>query len=254
MSMLDRFTKQEFLSNGTWTCPAGVTRILIWGMGGGSGGAGGGRGSVIGSSLLSFGGVGGTGVSLQPYVITVVPNTTYTITIGAGGSGGAGGTSTFGGGGGGAGGNSIFGNSIIEWKGAVRPQVSGSAQILIGNSFWNTSQFSDNSGSTQYAVTPSGGLQGNASTLFGQRGYPGRLGLSAPVNGGGSGTVRGGGGSGMSGETIGGEGQWSDSITNGDAPANSGAGGGGGMGGVNGQNGFAGGAGGSGKIIIMWVE
>jgi hypothetical protein len=66
---------QLFSSSGTWTCPAGVTRIKvsIFGAGGGgSGSCGGGRG-----------GLGGMGWNY----FTVTPGTGYAVTIGTGGTG-----------------------------------------------------------------------------------------------------------------------------------------------------------------------
>jgi hypothetical protein len=55
----------------TWTCPAGVTKIIIelWGAGGGGGG-----------------GVGGGGGGYGKEVLTVIPGNIYTISVGAGGS------------------------------------------------------------------------------------------------------------------------------------------------------------------------
>ena len=82
-----------FASSGNWTCPAGVTKVLATVVGGG----GGGRGS---SSTVQgqTGGSGGYGIG----IVTVTPGTVYTVTVGAGGNGGAvntvgiaGGTSTF---------------------------------------------------------------------------------------------------------------------------------------------------------------
>lgn len=70
----------------TWTCPAGVTQVTIIGCGGGSSG---GTGAAIvnntgGSSEL--GGAGGGAAIPGVYVYTVVPGTSYSYTIGAGGA------------------------------------------------------------------------------------------------------------------------------------------------------------------------
>ena len=82
-----------FASSGNWTCPAGVTKVLATVIGGGGGGS-----HDYGNLIGRDGGPGGYGVG----VLTVVPGTTYTVTIGGGGTGGvnpnlatAGGTSTF---------------------------------------------------------------------------------------------------------------------------------------------------------------
>jgi hypothetical protein len=109
--------EQLFTSSGSWTAPGGVTRANVIVIGGGGGG-----GSTQGSGCcFAFGGTGGPG-GVATGIVTVVPGTTYTVTIGAGGTGGAfnastngtsGGTSSFGvlmsatgGGGGGANGGS----------------------------------------------------------------------------------------------------------------------------------------------------
>lgn len=70
-----RITIKEFTSSGSWTCPAGVTKILTIGCGGGAGGSG---------ALTAEAGGGSEAVL---HVVDVVPNTSYTITIGAGGAG-----------------------------------------------------------------------------------------------------------------------------------------------------------------------
>lgn len=117
-----------FASSGTWTCPAGVTRVKVTCIGGGGGNSGG--------SNTNGGGGGGVGIGY----FTVTPGTAYTITVGSGGAGvtsgnaGSGTSSSFGalitstGGGGmnnlgtpGAGGtsaNSSFGTSTSIWDGS----------------------------------------------------------------------------------------------------------------------------------------
>jgi len=67
--------------SGTWTCPAGVYFVLveIWG-GGGGGGGGNGSGQAGG---------GGASGSYCAAFVPVVPGTTYSYNIGAGGPGGA---------------------------------------------------------------------------------------------------------------------------------------------------------------------
>lgn len=87
---------QRFNASGTWTCPAGVTKAFISGVGGGGGGGGGSNGG-------GSGGGGGGGAKAVRQTVTVVPTTEYTVTIGGGGAGGginadgsAGATSSFG--------------------------------------------------------------------------------------------------------------------------------------------------------------
>lgn len=66
---------EKFNSNGTWTAPVGVNYVLVTGAGGG----GGGGGDV---------GEGGSGAAITTRVVSVIPGTTYNITIGSGGAGG----------------------------------------------------------------------------------------------------------------------------------------------------------------------
>jgi hypothetical protein len=85
----------SFTSSGTWTCPAGVTRVFLWGTGGGGGGGG-----YAASTFV--GGAGGTSGRWGLLAVDVVPSTVYSVTIGAAGigvvgaSGTAGGSTTFG--------------------------------------------------------------------------------------------------------------------------------------------------------------
>jgi hypothetical protein len=79
-----QYQSQLFTANGTFTCPAGVTRAKITVFGGGGGGSSSGCGWQ--------GGFGGAGWNY----FTVTPGTGYTVTIGAGGAG-AGGLATGGG-------------------------------------------------------------------------------------------------------------------------------------------------------------
>jgi len=77
-----------FTSSGTWTCPAGVKRVTLIGCGGGGGG-GGGYEITNGTNVWASGGSGGGGAMLRQVEVSVIPNSGYTITIGAGGTGGA---------------------------------------------------------------------------------------------------------------------------------------------------------------------
>lgn len=99
------------VGNHSWTCPEGVTKIRII-MSGGGGGGGGGFDFYQQSGGQT--GADGTDGQFIERVITVVPNTTYSITVGAGGTAGTTfhATSGMGGSGtdGGNGGNSSFGS------------------------------------------------------------------------------------------------------------------------------------------------
>src|SRR5688572_11998389 len=63
-----------YTSNNTWTAPAGVASVTVTCLGGG--GAGGG---ASGNPATGGGGAGGSSVTS---VLTVVPFTTYTVTVG----------------------------------------------------------------------------------------------------------------------------------------------------------------------------
>ena len=73
-----------------WTCPAGVTPIAVWCIGGGGGGTTGQGGTGKGQP-----GGGGGEMAYEP-AVTVTPGDSYTIVVGAGGAQSrAGGDSTF---------------------------------------------------------------------------------------------------------------------------------------------------------------
>ena len=72
---------QTFTEDGTFTVPAGVTKILITACGGGAGGGG-----AIASDEAGAGGNGGSCIIREPY--TVIPNSKINIVIGLGGAAG----------------------------------------------------------------------------------------------------------------------------------------------------------------------
>ncbi len=124
-------SRVEFFTTSTsWTAPAGVTRVFVRALGGGGGGGKNSSGPMYG------GGGGGYAES----VVTVVPGTSYTITVGGGGPGAIINST------GGAGGNSSFGVAVV---------ASG------GNGGWATSGLG-------------GGFSGT-SNIFGIAGVNGRL-------------------------------------------------------------------------------
>lgn len=77
-----------FSASTYWTAPPGVTTVLVeaWGAGGGGGGSQ--SGSVTGAN-----GGGGGGGAYSNKQITVVPGTTYLVSVGTSGAGGTGGAS-----------------------------------------------------------------------------------------------------------------------------------------------------------------
>jgi hypothetical protein len=84
-----------FTTSGTWTCPAGVTSIMVqlWGGGGGGSQATGSTGCYFAGGSCGYrqgacGGAGGSG-GYNRAIISVIPGNSYSITVGSGGSGGA---------------------------------------------------------------------------------------------------------------------------------------------------------------------
>jgi hypothetical protein len=94
-------TTEVFSSSGTWTCPVGVNYIMVSLCGGGGGGGGGRTNSPHNSGTG-----GGAGAAILNHFLSVTPTSTYSVTVGAAGTGGAIGAAA--GNPGTAGGNSIF--------------------------------------------------------------------------------------------------------------------------------------------------
>ncbi len=93
--------------SGTWVVPCNVTSVTVHVYGGG-GGAGGGGGGSNGGLFNTRGGGGGGGGGYTTITINVVPGSSFTYGVGAGGGGGSNGSDGSGGGNGSAGGNSTF--------------------------------------------------------------------------------------------------------------------------------------------------
>lgn len=103
------YTIDSFTTSGTWTKPAGVSRVYFFIIAGGGGGSGGRRGAA---STNRGGGVGHNSGTLLVRFAASDLSTTETITIGAGGTGGLGATvNTTSGAVGGTGGNSLVRNT-----------------------------------------------------------------------------------------------------------------------------------------------
>lgn len=255
--MLNKLNKSEFLTSGTWTCPAGVTNVVLFGVGGGGGGTGCYEHYQEENITFSAGG----GNVLSPRSVAVVPGTTYTITIGSGGAGGtpgSGSTGPTGGSFGGNGADTTFG-ALSTFKGAPGGVVMGDfgsansqTKYMYGVSPINSSDTRVNGSGDFYYFDGSYFSSGNNLPN-----WQGSFSVGPPTNapGGISGVNDYAGISG-----IGGNGGLiaSTGTAGSDAPANSGAGGGAGGAsvtvGVFSSTRFAGGAGGSGRLIIMWVE
>ena len=214
-------TAQKFTGSDTWTCPAGVTNVILLGCGGGQGGSGG----CLTGVTSTPGGAGGVGVLPSMQFSPVTPGTVYDITIGAAGTGGAAGSGTPPDNGG-VGGDTLF-DELVTFFGAGNLSAGNQRATLF-------------SGAPHVSVDFEPWTVGNSA--FGADGIVGDItngSACRPGKGGGSG-VEGSGGKG--GNTAGGTGG------NGSAGTGFGSGGGGGGNGLS-----AGGNGGNGAPGVLWV-
>lgn len=173
---------QVFSASGSFTVPAGITKMFVFGRPGavgGSGGCGGaagfGGGATGGGGAGGCGGAGGGGAQLiGPYPIDVTPGQVLTVIVGAGGAGGAGGlpgaggvgvggVGGFGGQGGTGSGSSVSGTGVsIIFRGSnMAPASSDSAS----NAQPGSALAGGAAVATVGAITPSVG--------YGQLGSPG---------------------------------------------------------------------------------
>ena len=170
-----------FVANGTFTVPVGVTTVYL----SGSGGGGGGNGGASGTGACGGGGSGANSVFKK--AVTVTPEASISVTIGAGGAGGtnyaAGGSN---------GNNTVFGALLT-----IRAGVGATASSTAGGAAptEDAGQMNGVGGTAGNSVTGNGGRGG--SSHFGNGGAGG----VANTSGGniGSGRGAGGGGAGSSG-------------------------------------------------------
>lgn len=264
---MKKIVTNEFLSSGSWVCPAGVTKVILWGLGGGSGGSGGGVGST---TLGGNSGRAGVSCAYLPTIVTVVPGTTYTITIGAGGTGqpaavsgraaalnvgGDGGDTSFGSLAvfkGGRGNSTVF---LTTYNSAIFGVTDRDIVASNANDFFvtgtNSSSIGGSDGSTNVVA------YGNYTSWFfddNPNGSVATLDVDGANGIAGNGSQFGPGGLPGEGGVFGG----AAATDGGDADPNTGAGGGSGGGSAKspGSNEPAGdgGDGGSGRLTIMWFE
>ncbi len=248
--------KKEFTSSGSWVAPSGVTQVLLIGYGGGGGGGIGVKDSWRPTYYLA--GPGGGGSLLSSFYVTVVPNTSYTITIGAGGAGATsvlpndGSDTTFGSLATFRGGQRSYDFETHNHNGGLSVRMSDNSSALLYNALAPTK----NIGGPGYGGVGTGI---NSSSMI-TTGFYSVQGFSGGTQGStGAGSTYGGGGGGGGPGGVGGNGSngtnSGNSAAGGSAAANSGAGGGG-SGAVSGGGNIAGngGAGGSGKLTVIWLE
>lgn len=217
---------QTFNSSGTFVVPAGVTSIQVeaWGAGGAGGGA---------QGNPSAGGGGAGGAYTRRPSLTVIPGTTYTVTVGTGGVGTVGS--------GPSGGASWFGSTTTVLA------VGGT-----GGARSNT-----NSSSAAGATAPTTGNVGGTVNFYGGNGGTGGNGGASGGGGGASaGTAANGnpaigitggiavlnGGAGVNGSTSGADGADNPNLGGGGAGAR-----------TNVSTDRAGGNGGNGRVVITWT-
>jgi Collagen triple helix repeat (20 copies) len=163
---------QDFTSNGNWTAPSGVTRVIVelWGAGGGGGYCGGGI-------FCSNPGQGGGAGAYTRSVLVVTPGATYTATVGTGGAVDSDGTST------------KFADSsstvLLQADGGVQGFDAGSTKACTFTSPFCGSGGAPGSGA-QIGHTGAAGVSGSPCAASGGAGYP-IQGFSTTVGAGGSG-------------------------------------------------------------------
>jgi len=275
-----------YAASSSVTIPAGVTRVQALGRGGAGGGGGGGAGNGGAGGIAAAGGAAGSQgqccISKMQWA-TVVPGTTYTITIGAGGAAGTAGTVTAaavggsiggGGGAGGTGGDTSFG-AILTWRGANNASNGGVASGLFSTAGSSGGQnigrdiLAASGGSGGAAGAAGNAGTGGLSTSGGNRSSVGTVGSSGAGVGGGGGAGGGQSAADGDGPTAANGGNGGASGANGSAGSQGGVasngcggpgGGGGGGGGLLATTGSQGGAGGAGRagsdgvLTISWLE
>jgi hypothetical protein len=163
---------QVFTSSGSFTVPAGVTKLRVRVVGGGGSGGG---------STASLAGAGGGSGAYAEGVVTVTPGQVITVTVGAGGagnsgaSGSIGGTSSFGAFASATGGSGGATNGGGSAPGGAPGSASGSGFILIAGA----------NGQDGYANTGSGMGANSVFGGAGRAGGGGGVGGTAPGAGGG---------------------------------------------------------------------
>lgn len=264
-----------FTSSGSWSIPSGVTTIKIRAIQGGGGGGGG--GSTNSATTYQGGGTGGGAGVVVDQAVALSSDTSLTITVGAGGTGGSAGASGGNGGGfGGAGGETTVvgaqSTTVYADTGTTgNPNMQNRGIPSSANNTFNNPGGSYGGGpwyvSSQenYALAAGPGCGGGTSNYQeilggGPSGAPFIcvVGAGAGANSNAAGTTGGNGGAAQQSGTAvvqqkGGSGQTATAAGgNGQTATQPGCGGGGGGGGANGGAGGAGGAGAAGQVEIWW--
>lgn len=245
----------------TWTKPAGAKMVHVSVM---SGGGGGGGGAKVASGTSCSGGGGGAGSGCVDLFLRAADlPSSVTVTVGSGGTAGAGASSIGAGVTGGAGGFSSFGSYVRAERGSsgsggqVNAQGSGGGGGQFGG---NNGGTTTNGGSGQSGgYTNRGGAGGGsgggvAASPAALNGGTGGFGMTTLLAGGTAGTAGSAGGNGGNGTTTGipslfnGSGGGGGGAGSGTTGGNGGAGAGYGTGGGGGGSTYGSGAAGSGGV------
>lgn len=179
---------QQFLSNGSWTCPQGITSALVTICGGGGGGG-------YGGPAKAGGGGGGGAQGYYKQAVTVSPGNVYAVTVGAYGAGGAtAGTN------GGNGGNTVFG-SLLGAAGGAGGIAGTSSSVASGGAAGGAGGIAGITGTYSSTQGLSNGGAGGGCLNLGAGGAGG-----SNLNQGQTASGYGAGGGGGAGEYIGGNG------------------------------------------------
>lgn len=143
---------QEFTSSGTFTVPYGITEVYVTALGAGGGG---GYALPRSSSPYQGGGGGGAGNYVKKQKISVTPGEVISVTVGVGGAGGTGYSSSSDGQ---AGGNTTFGSYLtVTGGGAGNYQgTGGSSNYTGGTGTTTTSRAGGNGGASKFGTGGTG--------------------------------------------------------------------------------------------------
>lgn len=236
-------TTQVYNTSGTFTVPAGVTTITVeaWGGGGGGGNS---------NNTATNGGAGGGGGAYARKVLTgLIPGTTYTVTVGAGGTGAPANSTA----------NATNGEDSQFAGTGITTIIAGGGRLGDGSGENTNGTNGNNSGGNGGTasggdVNFSGGNGGNGGSASGGGGGSSAATSAAGDNGdNGDGTNADNAGGNVGGNTTdgpGGSGEGSnDNQAGGDGTVP-----GGGGGGSNDNVNSAGGAGAAGRIVVSYNE